>query len=94
MPFRTAVLSLLSLLVFAIPSPVAAKTIDIPVYWSIQKGELSIARLRLYLGPKIRKEMCAKNGAALRAGNTIRVIIYGAGKELITTFTYTKRDCQ
>ena len=85
---------LVACLLLAFAAPATAKTIDIPVHWSIQKGELSISRLRLYLGPKIRKEMCTKNGAFLRGGNTIRVIIYGAGNETITVFTYTKRDCQ
>ena len=32
-------------------------------------------------------------GATLRAGNTVRVTVYGAGNVVITTFTYTKRDC-
>lgn len=94
MPLRPAPLVLLALLIFATPSSLLAKTIDVPVHWSIQKGELSIARLRLYVGPKLRKEVCAKNGATLRAGHTIRVTIYGAGNDKITTFTYTKRDCQ
>ncbi len=85
---------LLASAVLLVPSPLSAKTVDVPVHWSIQKGELSIARLRLYAGPKLRKEVCAKNRAFLNAGNTIRVTIYGAGNDKITTFTYTKRDCQ
>lgn len=84
---------LLASAILLIPSPLSAKTVDVPVHWSIQKGELSIARLRLYAGPKLRKEVCAKNRAFLHAGNTIRVTIYGAGNDKITTFTYTKRDC-
>lgn len=85
---------LLASAVLLVPSPLSAKTVDVPVHWSIQKGELSIARLRLYAGPKLRKEVCAKNRAFLNAGNTIRVTIYGAGNDKITSFTYTKRDCQ
>lgn len=91
---RVPGLTLVACLLLAFAAPATAKTIDIPVRWSIQKGELSIARLRLYAGPKLRKEICAKNRAFLHAGNTIRVTIYGAGNDKITTFTYTKRDCQ
>jgi len=94
MPLRAAALALLASVAFAAPSAVSAKTIDVPVHWAIQKGELSIARLRMWAGPRLRKEVCAKNGAFLRAGNTIRVTIYGAGNDKITTFTYTESDCQ
>ena len=94
MLLRAATVVLLAFANSAISSLALAKTIEVPVHWSIQKGELSIARLRLYAGPKLRKEVCAKNGAILRAGNTIRVTIYGAGNDKITTFTYTGRDCQ
>ena len=94
MPKSVPGIVIVACLLLAIAAPATAKTIDIPVHWSIQKGELSIARLRLYAGPKLRKEVCSKNGAFLRAGNTVRITIYGAGNENITTFTYTKRDCQ
>ncbi len=93
MPKLVPRIALVACLLLAIAAPAAAKTIDIPVHWSVAKGELSIARLRLHVGPKLRKEICAKNRAFLRAGNTIRVTIYGAGNETITTFTYTKSDC-
>ena len=65
----------------------------IPVHWTVQKNELSIARLRLMLGPKLRKDICAKAASYLRAGNTVQVILYGAANTVLTTFTYTKRDC-
>lgn len=94
MPKRAPGYVLVACLLLAFAASATAKTVDIPVHWSIQKGELSVSRVRLYLGPKIRKEMCTKNHAFLRAGNTIRVILYGAGNETITTFTYTKSDCQ
>ncbi len=91
---RAPGLLLLASLIVASASPLAAKTIEVPIHWSIQKGEISIARLRLMAGPKLRKEICAKAGASLRAGDTVHVSIYGAGNQLITAFTYTKRDCQ
>ena len=86
--------ALAATLLFANYAPATAKTIEVPINVSIQKGELSIARLRLAWGPKLRKDVCAKAGSELRAGNTVRVTIYGAGKQVITVFTYTKRDCQ
>jgi hypothetical protein len=94
MTSRTTGLALIVSLLFAAPLPLAAKTIDVPIHWSIQKEELSIARLRLYAGPRIRKDICGKMGASLRAGNTVRVTIYGAGKQVLTAFTYTARDCK
>jgi hypothetical protein len=94
MPFRAAAVALLGFLVVTSPTPVAAKTIEVPVHISVQKSQLSIARFRLGYGRRLRRDVCAQMGAALRAGNAVHVTVYGASNVVITTFTYTKRDCQ
>jgi len=75
------------------PASVDARTIEVPIHWSVQKNEISIARLRTVYGPRIRKDICSKLGRGWRKGDTVKVIIYGAGNMVITDFTYTARDC-
>jgi len=91
---RTAGLALIVSLVFAAPSPLAAKTIDVPIHISVQKTQLSMARFRLGFVRRLRQDVCAKMGSSLRAGHTVRVTVYGAANVVITTFNYTARDCQ
>jgi hypothetical protein len=79
--------------------PAAAKSITIPITWSVSKGELSIARLRASVGPKIRKYVCTTYrkgqhpGSVLKSGGSVKVVFYGYGRDILTSFTYTKRDC-
>ena len=94
MPLLAAAVALIALATSAILSPITAKTIEVPVHISVQKTQLSIARFRLGYGRRLRQEVCAKMGNALRAGNTVHVTVYGASNVVISTFTYTKRDCQ
>ena len=87
----------LAMIVFAIAgysTCVNAKDITQVVKVSIQKSELSITRLRLYLGPKINQLACKSYGNILRSGGTVHVKITGAGDELITTFHVTKDKCK
>ena len=94
-----AALLLAGLVLAAMPQPATAATITIPITWSISKGELSIARLRASVGPKVRNYVCTTYrkgqhpGRTLKAGGSVRVIFYGFGKEVLTSFTYTRRDC-
>jgi hypothetical protein len=74
---------------------VSAKEILVPVHWPTwTKGELSIARMRMALGPKIRKEVCRSFAGSLKAGNTVKVVFYGAGKEVLTSFSYRHSHCK
>jgi hypothetical protein len=86
--------SLAASLLIASASMADAKTIEVPIHVNVQKTELSIARLRTMVGPKVRKDVCSKLGRSWRSGDTVKVILYGAGKTVITTFTYTERDCR
>jgi len=79
--------------------PAAAKTVTIPITWSVSKGELSIARLRASVGPKIRNYVCTTYrkgqhpGNVLRNGGSVKVVFYGYGRDILTSFTYSKRHC-
>ncbi len=96
---RFALIAGAGALLALMPLPASAKTVSIPIYWSIAKGELSIARLRTSVGPKIRNYVCTTYrkgqhpGNVLKSGGTVRVTFYGFGKDVLTSFTYTKRDC-
>ncbi len=80
--------------------PASAKSVSIPIYWSVAKGELSIARLRASVGPKVRNYVCTTYrkgqhpGNALKTGGNVRVTFYGFGRDVLTSFTYTQRDCR
>ena len=71
------------------------KTVTIPITWSISKGELSIARLRASVGPKIRTYVCTTYrkgqhpGNVLNAGGSVKVVFYGFGQDVLTSFTYS-----
>jgi len=79
--------------------PAAAKTVSIPIYWSTARGEISIARMRASVGPKIRNYVCTTYrkgqhpGNVLKSGGNVKVIFYGFGKDVLTSFTYSRRDC-
>jgi hypothetical protein len=79
--------------------PAAAKSITIPITWSVSKGELSIARLRASVGPKIRTYVCTTYrksqhpGNVLKSGGNVKVVFYGFGRDILTSFTFSKRDC-
>jgi hypothetical protein len=97
-PIATTML-LTCLLLGAGVIPAVGKTVTIPITWSVTKGELSIARLRAAVGPKIRTYVCTTYrkgqhpGNVLRAGGSVKVVFYGFGRDVLTRFTYSKRDC-
>jgi hypothetical protein len=97
-PFATIAL-LACLLIATGTTPVAAKTVTIPITWSVSKGNLSIARLRASVGPKVRDYVCTTYrkgqhpGNVLRTGGTVKVVFYGFGRDILTSFTYSKRNC-
>jgi hypothetical protein len=80
--------------------PAVAKTVTIPITWSVSKGELSIARMRASVAPKIRNYVCTSYrkgqhpGNVLRTGGSVKVVFYGFGRDILTSFTYSKRDCR
>jgi hypothetical protein len=81
-------------LLIAAGSAANARTIEVPIHWTVQKNDISVARLRTVYGPKLRKDICSKLGRAWRSGDTVKVIFYGASNVVITSFTYTERDCR
>jgi hypothetical protein len=91
---RTFKWSVAASLLLASASTADARTIEVPIHWSVQKNELSVARLRTIYGPKLRKDVCSKLGKAWLSGDTVKVTFYGASDVVITTFTYTERDCR
>ena len=89
-----AVIAAAACLLLAFATPATAKMIEVPVHWSIQKGELSILRLRLYAGPEapqgsLRKKWCFLARGQHDPGHHLR-----RRQGQYTSFTYTKRDCQ
>jgi len=96
---RCAISLLFAGLLFAAGPSAMAATVTIPIYWSISKGELSIARMRASIGPKIRNYVCTTYrkgqhpGRALKSGGSVKVVFYGFGKDVLTSFTYTQPDC-
>ena len=95
----TTIMLLACLLLGAGTLSVAAKTVTIPITWSVSKGDLSIARLRASVGPKIRDYVCTTYrkgqhpGVVLRSGGSVKVVFYGFGRDILTSFTYGKRNC-
>ena len=95
---RLSVALFAGLLVTASVTPVAAKTVTVPFYWVVNKGDLSIARMRAALGPRLRNYVCNSYrkgqhpGNVLKTGGSVRMVFYGFS-DVITTFTYTRRDC-
>jgi hypothetical protein len=88
--FATAVL------IATIGSVVSAEAKDVTanIHWSVQRGELSITRLRLYVAPKITRAACKSYWNLLKSGETVHVNIIGAGDELITSFHVTRDKCK
>ena len=96
---RIALMLSAGILLAGFALPAAAKTVSIPIYWSVAKGELSIARLRASVGPKIRNYVCTTYrkgqhpGNVLKSGGSVRVTFYGFGNDVLTSFSYSRRDC-
>jgi len=94
-----ALIVLAGALLAGLALPASAKTVSIPIYWSIAKGELSIARMRTSVGPKIRNYVCTTYrkgqhpGNVLKSGGSVKVTFYGFGNTVLTSFTYSRRDC-
>ena len=87
-----AILGGTALLAFA--SPVQAKDITESIHWSVPRSELSIARLRLGLGPKITRAACRYYWSILKRGGSVRVNVIGAGGELLSAFHVTRDKCR
>lgn len=96
---RFALIATAGALLLSLSLPAAAQTVSIPIYWSTAKGEISIARMRASVGPKIRNYVCSTYrkgqhpGNVLKAGGSVKVTFYGFGKSVLTSFTYSRRDC-
>jgi hypothetical protein len=87
-----AILGATALLAFA--SPAQAKDITESIHWSVPRSELSIARLRLGLGPKITRAACRYYWSTLKRGGSVRVNVIGAGGELLSAFHVTRDKCR
>jgi len=80
--------------------PVLAREVIVPIHWSNwSRDELSIARMRVALASKIHRVVCESYrnghppGVALRSGNTINLVFYGAGGNALTNFSCRRSDC-
>jgi len=87
-----AILGVTASLAFA--PPANAKEITENIYWSVPRSELSIARLRLGLGPKSSKATCKYYWSILKRGGSVHVKVIGAGGELLSAFHVTRDKCR
>jgi hypothetical protein len=78
----------------ALAIPVKAKDVTQNIRWNVQRSALSIARIRVSLGPKISKAACKSYLNILNGGGTVHVNIIGAGGERITSFHVTRDKCR